>query len=349
MIDVLSSDDVNVVAHELFDQVSALVEQGRRFISTQVNAGLTMTYWHIGKALSTRLLGNGRAEYGKEILATLSRELTARFGRGYEISSLYRMMKFSRECPDEQILVSLIQELSWTHILALLPLKSDEARAFYAHQAVEQKLSVHELRGIIARKAFERREIANSAITPGSAVPLDAFRDPYLLDFLHLEDAYQEQDLESVIIHDLEDFLLEMGKGWAFVARQKHIRFDDEDYYLDLLFYSRPLRRLVAVELKLGKFKPAFKGQMDFYLKWLNRYERGESEEAPIGLILCAEVDREQIELLEMDKDGIAMAEYWAFLPPREEFEDKLREIMRQAKERVARRTLSLTEEVPND
>jgi predicted nuclease of restriction endonuclease-like (RecB) superfamily len=236
---------------------------------------------------------------------------------------------------------TLSTQLSWSHFVELLPLRSDEARAFYAHQAVEVGLGVRELRGVIGRKAFERREIADSRIEPGSAVPLDAFKDPYLLDFLGMADTYRERDLESAIIRELEPFLLEVGNGWAFVARQKRIILDEADFYLDLLFYSRPLKRLVAVELKIGKFKAAYKEQMELYLKWLDRYERREGEETPIGLILCTEASREQIELLEMHKDGIVVAEYWTALPPKKELEQRLATILRAAKERLARRQIA--------
>jgi predicted nuclease of restriction endonuclease-like (RecB) superfamily len=156
------------------------------------------------------------------------------------------MVKFAREFPDEQIVVSLIPQLSWTHILALLSVKSPEARVLYAQQASERHLSVQELRGIVDRKAFERREIANSQVTERSAVPLDSFRDPYLLDFLGLEGAYQERDLEEAIIRELEPFLLEAGKGWT----EKRMVIDSDDRYVDLLFFSRPLRRFVAAELR---------------------------------------------------------------------------------------------------
>ena len=226
---------------------------------------------------------------------------------------------------------SLGQQLSWTHFKALLPVRTDEARQFYIDQAVAARLSVRGLRELIGRQGFERKEIAN-AQTPGSAmIPADSFRDPYLLDFLGLHGAYNERDLEDAIVHDLQEFLLEVGNGWAFVARQKRMVIDNDDFYLDLLFYSRPLRRLIAVELKVGRFKPAYEGQMKLYLKWLDRYERREDEEAPIGLILCTEASREQVEMLEMHKDGIVVAEYWTALPPKPELEARIRAIYRAA------------------
>ena len=144
--------------------------------------------------------------------------------------------------------------------------------------------------------------------------------------------------MEKAILSDIEAFVLEFGHGFSFVERQKRMILDGEDIVLDLLFYNRILKRLVAIELKLGKFKAAYMGQMLLYLKWLDRYERQDGEEAPIGIILCATKNREKIELLEMDKAGIAVAEYWTQLPPKGEFEEKIRQIMIEAKERLERR-----------
>ena len=325
----------------LVDRISALIEQTRAVVATTANAALTLMYWHIGRMIDLDVLGQKRAGYDQEIVASLEPQLTARFGRGFDRSSLHRMVRFSQVFPEVEIVASLGQQLSWTHFKALLPVRTDEARQFYIDQAVAARLSVRGLRELIGRQGFERKEIAN-AQTPGSAmIPADSFRDPYLLDFLGLHGAYNERDLEDAIVHDLQEFLLEVGNGWAFVARQKRMVIDNDDFYLDLLFYSRPLRRLIAVELKVGRFKPAYEGQMKLYLKWLDRYERREDEEAPIGLILCTEASREQVEMLEMHKDGIVVAEYWTALPPKPELEARIRAIYRAAAERVARRELS--------
>lgn len=325
---------------DLVERVSSLVHEAREAVASYANATLTMTYWQVGSLIDSEVLGGQRAAYGSQILASLAQELTRRFGRGFNEPNLTRMVKFSRQFPDAEIVASLAQKLSWTHIVALLPLRSDEARAFYADQVVARRLTVRELKGAIQRKAFERREIANSQIEPGSMVPADTFSDPYLLDFLGLHDGYAEADLEAAILRDLETFLLEVGSGFSFVARQKRMIIDGDDFHLDLLFFSRPLRRLVAVELKIGRFDARHEGQMKLYLKWLNRYERTEGEEAPIGLILCTEASREQVELLEMHKDGIVVAEYWTALPPKAELEQRLQAILRDARERLARREL---------
>ena len=332
------AESVSADGGTLVDRVSALIEQAQLFASSQVNATLTVRNWYIGRMIDVEVLNEGRAEYAQEIVATLSPQLTQRYGRGFDVSSLYRMVKFTQAFPDIEIVATLSPQLSWSHFREVVALSSAEARTFYVQESVARNLGVRELRRAISRKAWERRGIADSQIPEGSAVPLDAFRDPMLLDMLGLADTYLERDLEAAIIRELEPFLLEVGRGWAFIERQKRMTFDGDDYHLDLLFFSRPLRRLIAVELKVGKFKPAYKGQMDFYLKWLDRYDREPGEESPIGLILCAEANRDQIELLELHKDGIVVAEYWTGLPPKAELEAKIREIYRSAQERIARR-----------
>lgn len=179
---------------------------------------------------------------------------------------------------------------------------------YYAKETVERHLGTRELRRQIARKVYERREIANTQLSEVSAVPFNVFKDPYLLDVLDLKDSYLEADLEKAILIEIEKFILEFGHGFTFVDRQKRMTMDGDDFKLDLLFYHRVLKRLVAIELKVGKFKPEYVGQMEFYLKWLNRYEKQEGENEPIGLILCTKASRNQVELMGLDKSGIAVA-----------------------------------------
>jgi predicted nuclease of restriction endonuclease-like (RecB) superfamily len=248
------------------------------------------------------------------------------------------MIKFAELFPDAEIVATLSQDLSWSHFKEILPLKSDEARIYYTNDAATRHLGVRELREQIRRKAFERREIANAQLTPASVVPFNMFKDPYLLDTLGLKDNFLEADLEKAILTELEAFILEFGHGFSFVERQKHMTVGGEEITLDLLFYHRILKRLVAIELKQGRFKAAYKGQMELYLNWLDKYERQDGEEAPIGIILCTTANREKIELLKMDKSGIAVAEYWTHLPPKAEFEAKIRAIMIETKERLERR-----------
>ena len=212
---------------------------------------------------------------------------------------------------------------------------------------LRENLGVRGLRKLISRKAFERKEIANTQITAASLIPVGTFKDPYLFDVLGLKDEYLEADLQEAILRELEKFILEFGKGFAFVERHKRMIIDGEDHRLDLLFYNRYLRRLVVIELKLGEFEVAHSAQIKLYLKWLNRYERQEYENEPIGLILCAGgKHREKIELLEMDKDGIMVAEYWTTLPPKKEFEQKIQAILAETRERMVQRNLLLTNEI---
>jgi predicted nuclease of restriction endonuclease-like (RecB) superfamily len=225
----------------------------------------------------------------------------------------------------------------------VLPLKTAEARLFYLGEAANRQLAIRELRRMIDRKAFERKEIANAQLTEASAIALDTFKDPYLLDVLGLRDGFLEADLEAAVLRELESFILELGGGFTFVARQKRMIIGGEDFHLDLLFFHRRLKRLVAVELKIGKFEAGHKGQMELYLKWLNRYERQDGENAPIGLILCAEKSREQIELLQLDRDSIMVAEYWTVFPERPVFERKIHVMLESAREQLARRKALLS------
>jgi len=330
----------NLPEQALFTEISALIDQTQSAVISQANYALTLLFWKIGRRINQEVLQDQRADYGKRIVVTLSRQLTEKYGRNFEEKNLRRMVQFAEQFQDDEIVVTLSRQLSWSHFLALIPLKSQEARLFYAHQAAAGQLGVRALRDLISRKAFERTAIADTQLTPDSPVPSGAFKDPYLFDFLGLGNGYLENDLEAAILRELESFILEFGKGFAFVERQKRMIIDGEDFYLDLLFYHRALKRLVAIELKLGKFHAKDKGQMELYLKWLDRHERQVGENAPIGLILCAAGSREQVELLEMHKDGIVLAEYWTDLPPKKEFEQKIHALLQEAQERIARRRL---------
>lgn len=322
----------------LFRDLAQIIEQGKKQVAVQINSTLTLTYWHVGKKINEHVLNNQRAEYGKKILSPVATKLAEKFGKSFESKNIYRMMQFFELFPHLEIVVPLARQLSWSHFIILIPIKNQEARMFYAQKAVESAWGKRELRRQIDRKAFERTEIANTQISLNcqtGIVTTSVFKDPYFLDFLGLKDGYLEKDLEAAIIKELENFILELGVGFSFIERQKRIILDGKDLYLDLLFYHRKLKRLVAIELKLGEFKASHKGQMELYLKWLNRYEKQEGEKSPIGLILCAEASREQVELLEMHKDGIMVAEYWSELPPKEKLEQKLHAILLETKQRM--------------
>jgi len=337
---VKKKDSVLSSEQSLLKELSHLIEQSQQQVVIQANSTLTMLFWHIGDRINQEILKNKRADYGKGIVVTLSRQLTEKYGRNFEDKNLRRMLQFAEQFNDEQIVVTLSRQLTWSHILALLPLKNFEAKLFYANSVAKEGLGVRELRKQILIKTFERRDIANLQNTSNHPAIHNNFKDPYFLDFLGLQDTYLEKDLEQAILRELESFILELGKGFTFVERQKRMIIDGEDFHLDLLFFHRDLRRLVVVELKLGRFEAKYKGQMELYLKWLDRYEKKEGELPPIGLILCAESSREQVELLEMHKDGIMVAEYWTELPPKKDLEKKIHSILKEAKERIESKRL---------
>jgi len=342
--DLSKTEDIVVDEIALFEHIAAIIEKRKYQAYAHANQETTLMFWEVGAYINSTVLGDKRAEYGKKILPTLAAKLISKYGGSFSERNLYRMMLFAERFSNTAILPPLAAKLSWSHFIELLPLKSDEARLYYANDAASRNYGAKELRRQISRKAFERREIANIELQEQSNIPFNVFKDPYLLDVFELKENYVEADLEKAVLTGIEAFLLEFGHGFTFVERQKRMILDGEDIELDLLFFHRKLRRLVAVDLKIGSFKAAHMGQMLLYLKWLDRYERQDGEESPIGLILCATASREKIEMLELDKAGITVAEYWTELPPKKEFETKIKEIMIEAKERLHRRkSLSTT------
>jgi predicted nuclease of restriction endonuclease-like (RecB) superfamily len=323
----------------LLTDLRQIIQSGKSQAVAAVNSALTLTYWHVGKRINEEVLQGERAAYGEQVIASVAQGLVEQFGQGFEAKNLRRMMKFAEIFQDPAIVAPLVRQLSWSHFLILLPLKTQEARLFYARQSIEHLWSKRELIRQIERKAFERAEIADSKLELAAAPELaGAFKDSYFLDFLGLPQGYLEDDLEQALIRELERFILELGKGFAFVERQKRMIIDGEDFYLDLLFYHRRLKRLVAVELKIDRFKAAHKGQMELYLNWLDKYERQPEEAAPIGLILCAQAGAEQVELMNLQKDNILVAEYWTELPSKELLEKKLHAALIEIRERLAAR-----------
>lgn len=336
----MANDIIKNNEQELLNRLSELIEFSKQKISSQANSVLTMLFWQIGKDINEFVLKNKRAEYGKQIMSTVSSHLTGKYGRNFELRNLRRMRQFAEQFADFEIVSTLSTQLSWSHFVELLPIKKDEAKLFYAQKSVEANWGVRELRNQKEKKLYERTIVANNQLPVQIQETTNMFKDPYLLDFVNLRDDFIEKNLEEAILAELEKFILELGVGFTFVERQKRMIIDGEDFNLDLLFYHRKLKRLVAIELKVGRFKASHKGQMELYLKWLNKYEKQDGEQQPIGLILCTETSKEQIELLEMHKDGIMVAEYWTDLPPKSVLEQKLHQAIIEAKERLERRRL---------
>ena len=334
---------------ELLGEIRALIESARQRATAMVNSELTLLFWRIGRRIYTEVLAGERAGYGEQIVPTLATQLTRDYGHGFAEKSLRRMVQFAATFPDEPIVATLSRQLSWSHFVLLLPLKDPLQREYYAQMCSAERWSVRTLRGRIDSMLYERTVLSrqpDALITQELATMQDAqpmspnlvMRDPYVLDFLGLRDTWQESDLEAAIIREMESFLLELGAGFTFVTRQKRIQLDGDDFYLDLLFYNRKLRRLAAVELKVGEFKVAYKGQMELYLRWLDKYEREPEEASPLGIILCTGKKSEQIELLELDKSGIHVAEYLTTLPPRAVLIERLEQATRRAQLQIEQR-----------
>jgi predicted nuclease of restriction endonuclease-like (RecB) superfamily len=334
---VKSKSAANKPSPLLIRDLRQFISETRQTVAATMNAGLTLLYWRIGNRIINETLGKERAAYGQQIVVSLARQLVQEYGPSFGEKNLRRMMQFAEVFPQEEIVVSLIRQLSWTHFIALLPIKNPLQRDFYAELCRVEGWSVSRLRQKIDSMLFERtalsrkpeklaRKELDALRAEDKWMPDMVFRDPYILDFLKLSDRYSEHDLETAILRDIEAFLLEMGGGFSFVTRQKRMVIDGEDHTLDLLFYHRRLQRLVAVELKLGKFKAAYKGQMELYLRWLEENEQESNEESPLGLILCAEGGQESIALLRLDQAGIRVGQYLTELPPKKVLERKLHE-----------------------
>ena len=331
----------NIINNNLFEQIKDLIEQTKQNVAISVNSSLTMMYWEIGNKINQDILKNQRAEYGKEIVVTLSRQLQDNFGKGFDEKNLRRMMQFANAI-EKQKVVTLSRQLSWSHFLALLPLQDNLKIEFYAQMSIVQNWGVRTLRERIDSMLYERTALSKQ---PEELIRYELdnikqekisknmiLKDPYLLDFLDINDRYLEKDLEDAILRSIEQFIFELGVGFSFIERQKRIIIDGEDFKIDLLFYNRKLKRLIAIDLKIGRFKAEYKGQMELYLKWLSKYEKEEGENEPLGIILCADKKEEQIELLELEKSGIHVAQYLTVLPPKDILEAKLHQAIESAK-----------------
>jgi len=297
--------------------------------------------------MSDDILKNTRAEYGKQIVATLWRQLTTEYGTSFSEKNLRRMMQFAETFPDKNIVESLVRQLSWSHIKILIPIDDPLKRDFYIEMCKLEKWSVRVFQDRIKSMLYERTAISKK---PEQTIINDlellkneqkltpdlVFRDPYFLDFLGLKDTYSEKDLETAIIAELQRFIIELGSDFAFMARQKRITIDNRDYYIDLLFYHRRLKCLIAIDLKIGEFEAGFKGQMELYLRYLERYEHIEGENSPIGLILCTGKNQEHIELMQLDKSNIKVADYLTVLPPQKLLQDKLHKAVEIAQIKLA-------------
>jgi predicted nuclease of restriction endonuclease-like (RecB) superfamily len=336
---------IPAIPSNLLRDVRGLIEQARDVTARAVNSALVVLYWSVGDRIRRDILKEKWADYGKQIVGALSQQLTAEYGKGYGRQPVPHdpvggSVPKPRDCRDA------VPTIGLEHFLLLLPLKNELKREFYAEMCRVERWSVRTLRQKIGGMLFERTALSKKPAklarqelarlrTADQLSPDLVFRDPYLLDFLGLKDTYSEKDLEAAILREMEAFLLELGAGFTFVARQKRMVIDGKDFSLDLLFFHRKSHRLIAIDLKLGEFQATDKGQMELYLRWLDKHEREPGEASPLGLILCESAGAEQVELLQLSESGIRLATYLTELPPKALLQKKLRAAAELARHRL--------------
>lgn len=330
----------------LVSELKILIEQRKLEVSVEVNAAISMLYWEVGNRINKEILKEQRATYGKQIINSVSKGLTAAYGNGWGEKHIRHCLRTAETFQNKEIFYALSRELSWTHIRTVMYMDDDLKRSFYVEMCRLEKWSTRGLQERINSMLFERTAISKK---PATTIQNDlkqlsesnklthdlVFRDPYFLNFLGLKDTYSEKDLEGAILAELQRFISELGSDFAFLARQKRIQIDNRDYYIDLLFYHRKLKSLVAIDLKIGAFDAAYKGEMELYLAYLEKYEMNEGENQPIGLILCAEKNPEHIELLQLHNSNIKVADYFTILPSKEILLNRLQRAIEIAQNQI--------------
>lgn len=336
----------NLSNNSLVVEIKSLIKQSKQQLAVTVNATLSLLYWQIGKRINDEILQNQRAEYGKAVIENLSNQLTLDYGSGWSKKQLFHCLYVVETFPDLEKFSTVCRQLSWSHIKIIMYVNDPLKREFYIEMCKLENWSVRVFQERLQSMLYERTAISKK---PELTIQQDlellkneqklspdlVFKDPYVLDFLGLKDAFSEKDLETSIIAELQRFIIELGTDFAFLARQKRITIDTTDYYIDLLFYHRRLKCLVAIDLKIGNFDAAHKGQMELYLRYLEKYEQVEGENSPIGLILCSGKNNEHVELLQLDKSNIRVADYLTLLPSEEVLKQKLHQAIEIAKSRI--------------
>ena len=340
----------NIENTKLLVEVKQLIEQGKNNVAISVNSEITWLYWNIGNKINTEILKNNRADYGKQVVALLARQLETEYGKGWGEKHLLHCIRFAETMPDEQIVYALRRQLTWTHIRTIIYMDDILKREFYIEMCKLEKWSSRQLQERIKSMLYERTAISKKPektiqnelelLKNDQQISADlVFRDPYFLDFLGLKDTYSEKDLETSILAELQRFIIELGSDFAFMARQKRIVIDNCDYKIDLLFYHRRLKCLVAIDLKIGEFEAGFKGQMELYLRYLEKHEKVDGENAPIGLILCTGKNEEHIELMQLEKTNIRVADYLTLLPSQQLLQEKLHKAVEIARQKLAEKS----------
>lgn len=344
----LQNIDTLKESFQLYTDVCRIIDDTRNRVAVYVNSEVCQTNWRIGKRIKEDVLFNKRAEYGKQVVKNLSVRLTERYGKGWSLQTLQHCIRAAYTFTEEEIVYAVRMQFSWTQLRSVMFISDPLARQFYMQMCQYERWSTRTLEEKIDSQLYERtvisrrpeeviRQTLDEHAEKQMLVPDLVFRSSYFLDALGLPDYFSEKDLENAILSQMQAFLNEMGTDFAFLARQKRITIDATDYYIDLLFYHRGLHRLVAIDLKLGKFKPEYEGQMRLYLRYLDQNERRADEESPIGLILCSEGNTEHIEYLMLEEQSpIKVAQYYTQLPDKKILSEKLQRAIAIAKEYYA-------------
>ena len=340
-IDTLPKQQVEI---RLYKDVCSLIENTRQRLATTINAEACILHWQIGKRIKEDVLYNKRADYGKQVIKNLADSLAEKYGKGWGFYKLQHCVRSAYTFSEEEIMYAVRTQLTWTHLRSLMSIDDELKRSFYVEMCRLEHWDTRTLNEKIDNQLYEltalskkpeeviKQELAKIKGT-NTLTPNVVFRSDYFLDMLGLTDVYNEKDLEDAILIQIQSFIKELGSDFAFLDRQKRITVDSIDYFIDLLFYHRRLHRLVAIDLKLGKFKPEHEGQMLLYLRYLNKNERMEGEESPIGLILCSEGNTEHIEYLMLEDNSIRVAQYYTQLPDKKLLSEKLQRAIAIAKE----------------
>ena len=319
----------------LVEPIAQIIEQARGQVRQAVNSAMVHSYWHIGEMIvEHEQQGASRAEYGTQQLQVLSTQLTERLGKGFDVRNLRNMRAFYQAFSNRD---ALRPELSWTHYRSLLRIDNSSARQWYLQEAISQNWSARALDRQISKLYYERllasqdkalvEAEAKAHTEPLAQSVKDYLRDPYILDFLNLQDkSYQESELEQAIISNIQQFLVELGKGFAFVERQQRIRFADEDFYIDLVFYNFKLKCFLLVDLKLAKLKHQDIGQMDTYVRLYDEQHKGSDDNPTIGLVLCSEKSEAVVKYSVLsEQKQLFSAKYLPYLPTEEQLKHELK------------------------
>ncbi len=346
-------DEIAKDEEQLYNDLCGIIDDVRGRIATYVNTGVCLTNWYVGKRIKEDILYNQRADYGKQILKNIAKQLMNKYGSGWGYEKLKHCVRSAYLFSEDEIRYATSTQLNWTHLRILMAVSDNLARQFYMEMCNIERWSTRTLEEKIDEQLYERTAISRrpeevikqelqKVRETHAVVPDLVFRSSYFLDMLGLPDMFSEEELETAVLNQVEEFMHELGSDFTLVERQKRITVDAVDYKMDLVFFHRTLRRFVVVDLKLGKFKPSYEGQMLLYLRYLNKNERHDWEESPIGIILCSEGNTEHIEYLMLDESSpIKVAQYYTQLPDKKVLAERLQRAIAIAKEYQAEKKLN--------